>query len=282
MKKILAEPLFHFLFIGALLFGLSAVLQDSGGTSRDKIVISENDKIALQENFARTWQRKPTEQELEGLVENKIRDEIAYREALALGLDQDDAYIRQRLRMKMELLLEDINSRNLPTDKELEEFLEQNREKFRQEAQISFSQVYLDVNKHKISLKQDIERLLKQLTETGPVIDLEAYGDPTMLPKTLPLTPVNVIDRQFGSGFSNHLDTADIGIWQGPIQSGYGYHLVLVHKYSASSVPKLSEVRPLVEREFLAKRRTETKDATYAKLREKYEIVTETVEIPNS
>ncbi len=282
MKKILAEPLFHFLFIGTLLFVLSAVLQDSGGASRDKIVISENDRIALQANFARTWQRKPTEQELEGLVENKIRDEIAYREALALGLDQDDAYIRQRLRMKMELLLEDINSRNLPTDKELEEFLEQNREKFRQEAQISFSQVYLDVEKHKISLKQDIERLLKRLTETGTVIDLEAYGDPTMLPKSLPLTPVNVIDRQFGSGFSNHLDAAAIGTWQGPIQSGYGYHLVLVHEYTASSVPELSKIRPLVEREFLAKRRTETKDATYAKLREKYEIVTETVEIPNS
>ena len=282
MKKVLTEPLFHFFLIGALLFGLFAVLQDSGGSSRDKIVISENDKKALRASFARTWQRNPTELELEGLVENKIRDEIAYREALAMGLDRDDPYIRQRLRMKMELLLEDINSLNPPTDKELEAFLGQNREAFREEAQISFSHIYLDAEKHKNALKSDAERLLTRLAETGASVDLEAYGDLTMLPKTYTLTPASVIDRQFGAGFSENLDTADIGTWQGPIQSGYGYHLVLIHEYKAGKDPELPEIRPLVEREYQAKRRAEIKDTTYAKLREKYEIIRETSEDPKS
>ncbi len=282
MKKILAEPLVHFFLIGALLFGLFAVMKDSGGSSREKIVISENDREALQANFARTWQRNPTKEELDGLVEDKIRNEIAYREALAMGLDKDDPYIRQRLRMKMELLFEDINSLNPPTDKELESFLEQNQDEFREEARISFSHIYLDAAKHKKTLEHDVEALLALLDQSTAPMDLEAYGDPTMLPKTYGPTPVSVIDRQFGAGFSSHLDPTRIGVWQGPIPSGYGYHLVMINDYRADRTPELADIKAMVEREYLARQRKEFKEVTYAKLREKYEIVRETADDPNS
>jgi hypothetical protein len=282
MKKILAEPLFHFLIIGAILFGIFDVFQDSGGNSREKIVISESDINFLQANFTRTWQREPTVRELEGLVKDKIREEIAYREALAMGLDKDDAYIKRRLRMKLELLFEDIDSLAQPTDKELGEFLEQNRNKFREETQIGFSQVFLDAEKHKNTLKSDVESLLTSLNQGGADIDLEAYGDLTMLPKTFSRTPASIIDGQFGAGFTERLDKGDIGTWQGPVRSGYGYHLVLVREYQTASNPELSEIKPLVKREYTAKRRKEFTENAYKQLEQKYEIVRQPAANSNS
>ena len=142
MKKILTEPLVHFLIIGAVLFALFSVVQKSGDNSQDKtIVISANDINSMRANFVRTWQRNPTASELDGIIEDKIRDEIAYREAMAMGLDEDDAYLKKRLRMKMELLFEDADSLIPPTDTELEQFLKTNRNQFKEDALMSFDQI---------------------------------------------------------------------------------------------------------------------------------------------
>ena len=120
MKKLLKDPLLHFLLIGAALFLVFGLIKGPAGNEENRIVITGGDIESLQANFARTWQRPPTESELAGLIEDKVRDEIAYREAVAMGLDQDDAVIRRRLRMKMELLVEDIAGLSSPTDEELQ------------------------------------------------------------------------------------------------------------------------------------------------------------------
>ena len=128
MKKILTEPLTHFLLIGAVLFIGFSLFQGDDQSLDSTIVVTGNDIKMLQADFQRTWQRPPQEKELQGLLEELIREEIAYREGLALGLDRDDPYIRRRLRMKLELMLEDISSRSSPTEEELQAYLVDNRE----------------------------------------------------------------------------------------------------------------------------------------------------------
>ncbi len=272
MKRIISEPLVHFLFIGALLFVGFSVLQSDDQTMDTTIVVTDSDIKILKADFERTWQRPPRDGELEGLIEEKIREEIAYREGLALGLDRDDPYIRRRLRMKLELMLEDISAQGSPADEELQNFLDDNRAKFRQEPRYSLSQVYLNPAQRRGTLEKDAEELLEQLKQGGDRVDLGQIGDSIMLPRDFPLSPASVINRQFGSDFTTQLSDLDTGVWQGPIRSGYGIHLVLIDERVEGRDPELEEIRPLVEREYELVMRKELKEKIYANLREKYTV----------
>jgi hypothetical protein len=272
MKRIITEPLVHFLFIGALLFVGFSVLQSDDQTMDTTIVVTDSDIKILKADFARTWQRPPRDGELEGLIEEKIREEIAYREGLALGLDRDDPYIRRRLRMKLELMLEDISAQGSPADEDLQSFLDDNRAKFRQEPRYSLSQVYLNPAQRRGTLEKDAEELLEQLKQGGDRVDLGQIGDSIMLPRDFPLSPASVINRQFGSDFTTQLSDLDTGVWQGPIRSGYGIHLVLIDERVEGRDPELEEIRPLVEREYELVMRKELKEKIYANLREKYTV----------
>lgn len=274
MKKFLAEPLLHFLLIGALLFVLFEVLRSPGDVSDRRIVITQSDIEALQANFARTWQRPPTMQELPGLIEEKVRGEIAYREAVAMGLDVNDAYVKQRMKAKLEFMLEDISTLDQPTDQELADYLAQHPEKFRREAQVSFVQVYLGEQPS----EQEAARVLAQLTEAGADAELETYGKSIMLPLAVSASPLSVVDRRFGSGFTAQLEGFPVGQWQGPVVSSYGYHLVQVNGRVAAMDPPLEAVRREVTRELVAERIKTVKETTYAGLREQYEVVIETDE----
>ncbi len=270
MRKFLREPLVHFLLIGATLFALFDMFSAPAESLEKLIVISSGDLEALQANFTRTWQRPPTEQELQGLIEQNIRDEIAYREAMSMGLDQDDTFIRRRLRLKLELLLEDLAASVPPSTDELEAYLVQNRQKFAIEPRLSLSQVYLNPEKHGAELGQRSAALLEQLRRRGKNGTFDDLGDPIMLPGDIPLSSVNTLSRQFGKEFSEAIKEIEPGTWQGPILSSYGLHFVLIHEYIAGRNPELDEVRPVVERELLAEQRTERLEQAYQALRDRY------------
>ncbi len=272
MRKLLADPLFHFLLIGAALFIIFELFSGSATSFDDKIVMTQGDITALQANFARTWQRPPTEKELVGLIEESVRDEIAYREAVKMGLDQNDSYIRRRLRMKMELLMEDLGTLAPPTERELSEFLAKNREPFRREPQVGFAHVYLNVEKRANTLEEDSRLLLHELNQIGAAANPENFGDAIMLPKQYPLSPLNIIARQFGGNFAADIAGLQPGSWQGPIASSYGLHLVLITESVAGRDPELSEIRPAVEREFVARRQRAIKEEAYRKLKEQYPV----------
>ena len=272
MKKLLTDPLFHFLLVGAALFIIFELYSNTGESFEDKILITQGNITALESNFARTWQRPPTEKELLGLIEESVRDEIAYREAVKMGLDQNDSYIKRRLRMKMELLIEDIGTLEPPSERELLDYLENNREAFRKEPKVGFSHVYLNVEKRANTLEEDVRMLLQQLNGIGSEANPENFGDAIMLPKHYPLSSLNIIARQFGSNFADDIAGLRPGSWHGPIESSYGLHLVLIHESVAGRDPDLSEIRPAVEREYVAKRQREIKEEAYQKLKEQYPV----------
>ena len=270
-KKLLREPLVHFLLIGAVLFLVFDITRDESGDAPNRILVDRNQVQQLAAQFQRTWLRPPTEQELAGLVEGHVRDEVYYREALAMGLDQNDPQVRRRMRLKLEFILEDLSAEDPPGDEVLTAFLHENADRFEISPQLWFRQVYLNPDKRQ-DLAGDAGNLLEELADRA---DPETLGDPSMLPFDFPAAFRSEIARTFGAEFADRVVELDTGAWQGPIYSGLGAHLVLVTERREARLPELLEIRGQVEREYLAQRRQVLKDQAYQKLREGYEIIIE-------
>jgi hypothetical protein len=279
VKNLFHEPLFQFLLMGAALFLLSGLFGNSDqpqsgqtGQPSFKIIITPGQIEHLKAQFKRTWQRPPTAQELKGLIDSHVLDEISYREATALGLDRDDPTIRSRMRLKLETLNEDIAAA-AATDQDLQAFLEQHPDSFRREPQVAFRQVYLNPDR-RANVEADARALLAQLQAAGPETDLAGFGDSLMVATNdLPLSPVSDIGRLFGEQFGRQIVDLEPGRWQGPVKSGYGLHLVYVTEKEPARLPELAEVRNQVEREWIFARKKEMKEAMYKKLLERYTVV---------
>jgi hypothetical protein len=271
MNRFWREPLVHFLLIGAGLFLVFGVTRDASEDAPNRILVASSQIQQLSAQFERTWLRPPTDAELAGLIESYVRDEVFYREALAMGLDRNDPQVRRRMRLKLEFLLEDLTLAEPPDDEVLNDYLQQNPERFRIEPTLTFSQVYLSPDRRP-DLEADAERLLADL-RAGVAAD--RLGDPTMLPAEQTGVSKSEVTRTFGKTFAEQVTALEPGAWSGPLYSGLGAHLVLVTGRADGRLPELAEVRDLVAREYLADRRAELKDAAYQRLREGYEVLIE-------
>lgn len=270
----LREPLVHFLAIGALLF-LGFHFWGGGGPGTNRIVLTPGQIDSMAMRFTRTWQRPPTDEELKGLIDDYVRGEMAAREAMEMGLDRDDTIIRRRLRQKLEFLTEDAVDTVPPTDAELQAWLNAHADKFRIEPEIGFFQVYLNPDKRGASIHADAKKMLAQFQAMGPSADIETAGDALMLPHDVASTRLSAVTRIFGRQFTDAIYQLEPGRWTGPISSGYGLHLVYVTGRKEGRMPAFGEVRPAVEREFLAARRREVLNAMYDAMLHRYQVTVE-------
>lgn len=267
IKKLLYEPLVHFMLIGAGLFLIFGLTQEKSSSASNRIVVSPGQVEQLNAQFERTWMRSPTQEELDGLVKNHVRDEVYYLEALAMGLDQNDPLIRRRMRQKLEFILEDLTAVEAG-EESLITYLKQHPDKFRVEPRVSFSQLYLNPDKHQ-NFEADTKDILENLNKGK---DPESLGDPTMLQYQYKLVTQSEIARWFGEEFSMEVVGLKPGVWKGPLFSRIGFHLVWIEDKVAGRLPELEEVRDQVEREYLRQRQQELKDMAYQKLLEGYEV----------
>lgn len=271
LKALWKEPLVHFLLIGAVLFTVFELRQEEGSAAPNRILVDAGQVEQLVARFERTRLRPPTNLELAALIEGYIREEVYYRQALAMGLDQDDAVMRQRMRMKLEFLLEDLSAAAAPDDEQLIQFMQRHPEKFRQEPRLSFTQIYLNPDKHQ-DLAADAMQMLTRLNNGA---SSESEGDRTLLEQEYLLATQHEITRVFGDSFARQIVELEPGGWTGPLYSAYGGHLVRVSAKQEERFPELAEIRKQVGRDYMAERRQELKDITYHKLREGYEIIIE-------
>jgi hypothetical protein len=273
--QLLREPLVHFLLLGAMLFGAFALLGNRGSTRTGQIVVTPGHLEHLAVSFTRTWQRPPTAQELAGLIDDYIREEVLYREAVAMGLDRDDTIVRRRLRQKLEFLTEGTAELAPPSEEELQTFLQQHADAFHVEPRLAFRHVYLSHARRGDATDTEARQLLAQLTTGAAATDTAALGDPFLLPYEFALLARSEIARLFGEAFATQLQKLEPGGWWGPIESGYGLHLVYIRERVDGRVPTLAEVRPAVQREWLAARRKEVHEQFYQRLRARYTVVVE-------
>jgi len=274
MRRLLREPLLHFLLLGAVLFAAFGVTGKRTGGEAETIAVTQGRVAQLSATFARTWHRAPSPEELEGLIDNYIREEVYVRQALALGLDRDDAVIRNRLRLKMEFI-SDIAPPGEPTDDDLRAYLNAHRAAFRSEPRFSFSQVYLNPRRRGERLGRDAAQLLAQLNRAGGKAEVAALGDATLLEHRFSDLPAGEVAKQFGDRFAARLDELPPGQWQGPVESGYGAHLVLVSDRREGRLPALEEVRDIVRREWANAQRVERNEKLYQGLRSRYTVTVE-------
>ena len=271
LKKLLREPLVHFLLLGTLLFAVHGGPVKRATGEPGKIVVSQFQIDHLTEGFARTWLRAPTAEELEGLIRDYIREEVYYREAMAMGLDRDDTIIRRRLQQKLEFLSENISDFTPPTDEELRAFLRDHPDRFRLERRFTFHQVYLSLERHRENLAGDARELLRQLRNSNSS-DASMLGDPSLLEHRFVNVEATEVAKQFGEKFASALNELPLREWQGPIESSYGLHLVFVDERTERRSPALEDVRDVVRRELLNVRRLESNKKFYDGLRKRYTI----------
>ena len=272
MKRLLREPLFHFLLAGIALFLLYDVIRGGESDAPREIVITEARVEALAENFATVWMRPPTPQEIKGLVDDYVAEEIFYREGVAMGLDQDDTVIRRRLRQKMEFIAEDAATAIEPGDEQLQAYLAQHAAKFVSPTEVTFVQVYLNTERRGDSARADAEKLLAELQAGGGPGNPVDAGDPTLLPAGMQAASPQAIANAFGNDFATAIEEAPVGQWSGPLQSGFGLHLVRVDERVAGALPAFEEIRPIVLREWQSEQRTESNERFLDGLRAKYEV----------
>jgi hypothetical protein len=271
----LREPLFQFVVLGAALFGLYSLVDTKKAEAPAKIVVSSARIANLAEGFARTWQRKPSKDELQGLVDGYIRDEVFYREGRAAGLDRDDVIIRRRVRQKMEFLAEDMSALE-PSDEQLAVYLKANSERFRTEGQFTFRQIFLSATKRISTMASDSAEVAKVLARADSGVAATALGDPFLLGEEFRAVSRNDVAGIFGESFANQISGVEPGRWQGPMSSSFGQHFVFLSERIPGSVPSLDNVRQELRREWTNTRRLEAEQKLYASLREHYEIVVET------
>ena len=275
LSKLLREPLIHFLLIGLALFLIFKIAGGQESQSPDEIVVSQGVIDSLAMSWEKTWQRPPMPKELEGLIESYIKQEVLYREALAMGLEKDDTIIKRRLGQKMTFLFEDVADQSEVTDEQLAQYLAGNEETYRIDPEFTFSHVYLNPDKRGESLEDDARLLLAELQESQGAEGEAFYGDSLMLPYSFNLLPAREADRQFGTGFAAQLAELETGEWTGPVKSGFGLHFVFIAEKIEGRVPDLEEVRGAVERDLVAQRRREANDKIYQRLRERYTVTIE-------
>ena len=275
MKKFLREPLFHFLVLGTGLFLLSHWRGGAAGGSSSPIIVTRARIEQLAVAFARTWQRPPSPQEMKGLVDDYIREEIYFREAVSMGLDRDDTIIRRRMRQKFEFLTEDALDAASPKDEDLRAYLKAHPDSFRVEPRVAFRQVFLDPGRRGAAVESDARALLTRLSSGGAGVDFASLGDSRMLPSEIELSPQSDVAQVFGPVFAARVVSLAPGAWAGPIASGYGLHLVQVTERVESRLPELAEVRSAVDREWRAAQRRERSEALFRGLLARYKVVFE-------
>jgi PPIC-type PPIASE domain len=276
-QKIVREPLVHFLILGALLLFASNLINKRTSGDTRKIVITPGQVEHLEDTFARAHQRPPDPDELKGLIRDYVREEVYYREALALGLDRDDAPIRQRLRQKMEFISEDVAAQAEPTGEQLRSYLSDHPEKFRIDKHFTFTQVYLDRARHGRRLNSDAQQILAQLNKSGPSADVSNMGDPFLLEGNTENVSSRDVAREYGEKFAASLAEFPTGKWAGPVESGMGMHLVCVTNRTDGRLPQFDEVREAVRREWANDYRLESNRKFYEALLNRYTV---TVELP--
>lgn len=276
------EPLMHFLVLGMALFAFYRWQNPPGSTTGpapQEIVVTRGRIANLAESFARVWQRPPTQAELDGLIEDYVREEVLYREALALGLDRDDTILRRRLRQKMEFISEDVAAQAEPTDDELQQYFAEHADAYRVDPRLSFRHVYLSTDRRGETVRDDAAVLLEELRGAGTDADISEIGDPLMLEPQFVDIPLRDVASLFGAAFATQLADVPAGEWTGPVESGYGLHLVYLDDRTPGRLPELADVREAVLRDWLAEQRREANEALYHALREQYTI---TIEQPES
>jgi peptidyl-prolyl cis-trans isomerase C len=260
MKQALREPLVHFIGAGSALFLLMAQLGGEDSLDRS-ITINEADVARLASQWEQTWRRAPTQQQLDSLIRDYIKEEIYFRESMRLGLDVDDPVIRRRLRAKMEFLANAETQNMEPTEAALQSFYAANKIRYAEKPAFSFDQQFLGED------EEIAKASILAINAAKPV-----QAQPLSVSASMDKAASDSIAREFGDAFADSLRNLPKGRWSGPVQSGFGWHAVRVRDVVASGTPPLSDIRQRLSNDWRAETQVAREAAAYQALLDGYDI----------
>lgn len=263
LRNLAKEPLVHFLFAGALLWLFFLWQGDPPDPASRSIDVGKNEQAQLALRFEQTMQRPPTDAELDALIEQYVREEVLYREALKLGLDADDAIVRRRLSQKMDMLAASSAESAVPSEDQLAAWLEEHPERFASDAVLSFDQRWFES-------ENDANEALQSTRNNA---EQQVLGGSLSLPPSVEGESLRNVRSQFGEQFVRGLGGTEVSDeWAGPIPSGFGWHLVRLRRKELGSVPPLEDIRQRVEDDWRSSTIAARKEEAYGVLREAYSI----------
>jgi hypothetical protein len=276
LQRLLREPLLHFLLIGLVIFSVYAYTNRGRGgiESPTQIVLSLDELATMEAYFESQWHRQPTAQEFQAMVEDKVKEEVLYREGLVMGLDKDDTIVKRRMAQKVQFLAEDVATAHEPSSAELKAWFEKNTDKFALPSRYSFRHIYFSPDKRGRNAHDDAAQTLARIAgqpEDSALITQVAdrfmfqdyYGDRTP----------SAIAKEFGPQFAVALEKLKPGAWQGPVESGFGWHLVFVDTVIPGRIPAFEEIESDVKTAWLGEQKAQAREKAYKSLRSKYTVL---------
>ena len=276
LGRVLREPLAQFLLLGLLMFAAYHGLRRGGDPAgrSGRIELTPDDLRQIGVAWVAQGRPAPSPQEMQSLVDARVREEILYREALALGLDKDDAIVRRRLAQKMEFLFEDVAALRKPTQGELRAWFEKHATRFVRPGRATFRLLYFSPDRRGQRTREDAARALAKIaSKPMDSPDAAALADPFMFQDYYADRAPGEVAKTFGTGFAKALFALAPGAWAGPIESGYGWHLVWIDSLTPARVPAFEEVESEVETGWIEEQRAEIREKAFAAMRARYQVV---------
>jgi hypothetical protein len=268
LRTLVREPVVHFLLIGLAFFLWYGRVAPA--TDASSIVVTQAQVDVLARQFEATWGRSPAPADMRSLVDAYVVDEMMFREGRELGLGDDDAVIKRRIRQKYQVMSEELQATEPPSDEALHKYLESHADRFRSPGTLTFEQVLVaDVGPN---AERQVEQARRALEAGADPLNV---GRPTMLPLRADSAALDLVARDFGPEFVNQLERLPLGQWHGPVKSAFGIHVVRVTQRTEGAVPPLDDIRVVVAREWERERRERALESKLTELRRKYPVVIE-------
>jgi peptidyl-prolyl cis-trans isomerase C len=270
------EPLLHFILIGLVLFaGYSVLHPKSEATSEsNRIVLTPDDLVQMSVTWLAQGRAPPTPEQMQNLIELKVREEVLSREAIALGLDKDDTIVKRRLAQKMEFLAEGAAVDNDPSADTLRAWFKDNEQRFALLPRVSFHHLYFSSDRHDEHAREAAVHALGEVAgKPGDSKDAAALGDPFMYQDYYGDRSFDELAKLFGLNFARALVSLKPGSWQGPVESGYGWHVIFVDSSTPGRVPAFEEIEQDIKSDWIADQRMQAKAKAYEAMRARYQVV---------
>jgi peptidyl-prolyl cis-trans isomerase C len=267
--KLLKEPLLHFLVAGGLLFaGYFWIHRGEKKEDPRRIEITSNQIQQIELDWRARWQRPPTQDELQAGISDELRQEVLYREALDLGLDKNDTIVKRRMAQKMDFLTDEISALRDPAPGEVEAWFEKNRAQYLPPPLATFHHLYFSSDKRGAKAEADARQAMGALQSRD-----SRGGDALMFQPSYSEQTQDQVARIFGTKFSERLYKLEPGGWRGPVESGFGWHLVWVDALVAGEAPAFEAVATQAKADWIAEQRAELKRTAFEAMKAHYDIV---------
>jgi hypothetical protein len=286
LKALTREPLVHFLLIGVGIYGLYGFTNgiSSGGVDygdERTITVSGGDLQALSDRWSQVWNRPPTESELAGVINQHVRGQILYREGLAMGLDVGDVVIERRLAQKLERLAKELVMPPEPSIEELQAWYAEHPDHFKRPDLYTLVQIYFSPDERGHAAADDARKALEAIRAIEPeLLDLRDHGDRLMLRPAYQNVSHAEIAKLFGEEFARAVIELEPGLFSGPIESGYGVHLVRLDEVILRPRPTFDSVRAKIREAWTAEQIDELSERFISERMARYKIIIEDGEAP--